>query len=357
MDPLSDVLRSVRLTGGIVFSARLSAPWAFRSPPPDVLAPALGIRADCIALFHILIEGHCWLQMGDAPALSIDDGTAIVLPHGDAHVLASRPGLEPRPLDLLLRQCGEDDPLPRVSHGRGGPVSRFLCGYFVCDQRFNPLVGALPVLIAACPRRGLFVTEPATSALEPTLGPAEAPFTETVEEGGRRDARLEMALRYTIEEVEAERAGAPALLSRLTEILYLELIREYARRLPAGRTGWLAGVEDPEVGRALRLMHAEPQRKWTVAELARGVNLSRSALGQRFTEVMGAPPMHYLAGWRVQLSKDLLRQPALSVAQVASRVGYESEVAFHRAFKRHVGQTPAAWRLESRRMPGRVGRA
>lgn len=339
MDPLSDVLHAVRLTAGIFFTARLAAPWAFRTPPPDSLAPALGIRADSIALFHILVEGRCWLEIEGLPPREVEGGTLIVLPHGHAHVVTSRLDLEPRPLDVLLEQCGSEG-IPRVSHGRGDEACRFLCGYLACDQRFNPLIGALPTLLLASPEQGTLVAEPSE-------GDPQAP------RGGQKDAGhwLEEALRRTIEEASGKRPGSPAMVARLTELLYLELLRQYAERLPVGSTGWLAGVRHPEVGRALRRLHAEPARKWTVSTLAREVHLSRSALGQRFREVVGTSPMRYLAEWRMQLAQHHLRQDELGIAQVAARVGYASEAAFLRAFKRLVGRTPSEWRRALRAPP------
>jgi AraC family transcriptional regulator, alkane utilization regulator len=337
MDILSEVLRVVRLTGGVFFTARLAGQWAFRSPPPQELSRVLDIRAESIALFHILVEGRCWLDI-DGEVLEVEDRTMIVLPHGHAHLIASRLDLSAHPLGKLLDQCSGQLGVPRVHHGEGGNTCRFVCGYLACDQRFNPLIGALPDLLLVCPGKEWIGISPAQD------GKSLAVAREAI----GADGALEAILRYTIEEAEGQRPGSPAMLARQAELLYLEILRGYARNLPPGRAGWLAGVEHPEVGQALRLLHRDPRQKWTVAELARAVRLSRSALGQRFAEVVGEPPMRYLAGWRMQLAKSLLRQPGLSIAQVAAQVGYDSDVAFHRAFKRHSGQTPAAWRNSSR---------
>ena len=161
------------------------------------------------------------------------------------------------------------------------------------------------------------------------------------------DGWLASTLRHTIEEADGTRPGSFAMLARLTELLYVEVLRRYMRQLSSGQTGWLAGVNDPEVGRALRLLHAQPQRQWTVEELAHEVGVSRSGLAQRFTELVGEAPMRYLTGWRIQLAKHLILQAGLPIAEVADRVGYESEAAFNRAFKRHVGEPPVAWRKKS----------
>ncbi|HEX7050747.1 MAG TPA: AraC family transcriptional regulator [Longimicrobiales bacterium] len=405
MDPLSDVLRVLRLTGAVFFTARLSAPWAFRSPPPRELALSLGLRPDCMALFHILVEGRCWLQVGGFAPIQIDAGTVIVLPHGHAHTVSSRLDLEPKPLGVLLDSCSRDA-VPVAEYGSGAADARFICGYLHWDQRFDPLMGTLPMLLIACPRLGVLISEPgevaaeahgvgptarslaraartrdrpsghggsqaahtAAQAARPAASTQESDLAGPMPRGGRSEPRdggaeprqstpgpggpegfgddgwLETMLRYTIEEAEGRRPGSPAMLTRLVELLYLEMLRQYMRPLPEGHTGWLAAVRHPEVGRALRLLHEQPARKWTVDSLARAAYMSRSALGQRFTDMVGEPPMRYLTGWRMQLAQNLLRQPELSIAQVAARVGYDSDVAFHRAFKRYVGVPPGVWR-------------
>lgn len=207
-------------------------------------------------------------------------------------------------------------------------------------QRFTPPIRTLPSLLAACPGRGQFRTCSVEDA---------SPFDPLDEEDpAGANALLEAMLRHTLEEADEERPGSAAMVARLAELLYLEVLRQYMRRLPAGQTGWLAAVRRPEVGRALRLLHANPGEPWTVAELARRVHLSRSTLARRFAEVLRARPMRYLAGWRMQFAKHLLQRPELSIAQVAARVGYRSDVAFHRAFKRHFGESPASWRTPPR---------
>ncbi|MFW6201271.1 MAG: AraC family transcriptional regulator, partial [Gemmatimonadota bacterium] len=325
MDALSDVLRVTRLTGAVFFTTRVTAPWAIRSLPPERLAPLLGVRPDCFAMFHVVVEGRCRFALDGGEPVEVEAGTMVLLPHGDEHVMASGPGLEPEPVTALLP--ARDEPgIPNIEGGGGGDAARFVCGYLHCDQRFNPLIGALPGLIVACPRRGLL------RAL-PRAGEGSGRSSTSVETtsidgdgdgGGATDTDrwLATTLRYAMEEAESDRPGSPAMLARLTEVLYLEVLRRYMRELPAERTGWLAGLRDPEVGRALRLVHAHPDRKWTVDALAREVGLSRSALAQRFSDLVGEPPMQYLAGWRMHLARHLLKQPALSIAQVAKRVGY-----------------------------------
>lgn len=349
MDLLSDVLRVIRLTGGLFFTARLSSSWSFQSPPAPDLASSLGLKADCLALFHILSEGHCWIELEELGAVELRAGDVIILPHANAHVLASRPGMSSRPLaELLARSTGEG--IPRVVHGVGDPTCRFICGFYRCDQRFNPLMGALPTLLLASGERGLRASRSGAATPVAVASPGESAWFGSM-------------IRFAQEEVEEERPGSPAMLARISELIFVRVLRQYVDTIPADGSGWLAAVRHPEVGRALRLMHREPDRSWTNESLAREVCLSRSALCEWFTQTVGEPPMQYLTSWRMQLAKQMLKDPELSVAQVAARVGYASEVSFHRAFKRHVGQSPGGWRgrlatATSRRneKPQRLGR-
>ncbi|HEV7130048.1 MAG TPA: AraC family transcriptional regulator, partial [Ktedonobacterales bacterium] len=211
---------------------------------------------------------------------------------------------------------------------------QLVCGYLHCDQRFNPLLGALPELL---------VVHPCDTEAEVGLPPltAQAPSAVLAIQSGDW---LQTTLRHTIEEALGERPGKSEMMARLSEILFVEIVRRYMQQLPFTQHGWLAGVRDPLVGQTLRLLHAHPEQAWTVEALADEVAVSRSTLAQRFTTFVGETPMRYLAVWRMQLAKYLLKQTTLNVGEVAQRVGYESDVAFNRAFRRHVGQPPATWR-------------
>ncbi|HET6567375.1 MAG TPA: AraC family transcriptional regulator [Rhodothermales bacterium] len=333
MDVLSDVLRVVRLTGAIFFTARFSSPWSISSPPPDLLARALNSEAECLTLFHVLVEGQCWVGLENSAPYRMEAGDVVILPQGDVHIMSSRPDITPRPIGTLIPSFASDG-IPNLHYGDGGAVTRFVCGYLECDQRFNPLIGALPPLFFVRPGRD-----------GSWLGPDEksSPGEPIVVHTAANDW-LDRTLHYLAEEAMGERPGSPAMLTRLTEILFVEVVRRYTQQLPAEQTGWLAGVRDPEVGRALRLLHKQPGRNWTVDLLARETGLSRSALARRFTDLLGEPPILYLTGWRMQLAKRLLQEPALSIPQVAEEVGYTSEAAFNRAFKRCVGKPPGIWR-------------
>jgi transcriptional regulator GlxA family with amidase domain len=217
-----------------------------------------------------------------------------------------------------------------------GETTQFICGYLHCDQRFNPLLGALPDLIVA-------------SRSAESGGPRDFDDTDEIAPANRVWAIsgdwLAATLDHMIEEALSERRDSAEMLARLSEILFVELVRRYMDRLPAAEHGWLAGIRDPVVGQALRLMHAQPERAWTVAGLADAVAISRSALAKRFTTLIGETPMGYLAGWRMHLAMQLLKQTRLPLTAIADRVGYGSEVAFNRAFKRHIGLPPATWRI------------
>jgi AraC-like DNA-binding protein len=208
-----------------------------------------------------------------------------------------------------------------------------VCGYLNCDQRFSPLVESLPTMLVVRSRDDYSAIEAIDpGGTRPTLVP----------EGS--STWLGTTLKFTINEARAARPGNAAMLGRLTELMFVEILREYMHRLPSNHGGWLAGVNDEHVGKALRLLHTNPVRDWTVDELAREVAVSRSVLAQRFTELVGETPMRYLANWRMQLAKQLMREGARNIQEVAARVGYDSEAAFNRAFKRATGSPPAAWR-------------
>jgi AraC-like DNA-binding protein len=253
--------------------------------------------------------------------------------------MRSKPGVNPTPIRSVL-PSGPGDELLQINYGGGGKLSHFICGYLACDQRFKPLVGSLPTILIVRSRNGYSSVEALT-----------ADGTQAADLQRPSGTWLNTTLRYTINEASSPRPGNAAMLGRLTELMFLEILRAYMQQLPEGQTGWLAGLRDPHVGKALRLMHAEPGRHWTVEELAREAATSRSALAQRFTELLQESPMHYLAGWRIHLARQMLRDGSYSVQDVAERVGYDSEAAFSRAFKRLVGEPPASWGRASSRSP------
>ena len=329
MDVLSDVLRVVRLSGAVFFTADFSSPWAIESPIPERLAAAVMPEAECVVLFHILVEGQCEVECQGLPLTTMDSGDVVVFPHGDQHTMRSHGDVTAMPLSSIFSPGAHTEP-PQLSYGGGGRTSRFVCGYLNCDQRFGPLVEALPTLLVVRSRDDYSAIDARGSRL-----------TALPQGSG---TWLGTTLKFTINEARAARPGNAAMLGRLTELMFVEILREYMHRLPADQGGWLAGVNDPYVGKALRLLHTNPVHDWTVDELAREVAVSRSVLAQRFTDLIGEAPMRYLTNWRMQLAKQMMREGTSNIQEVATRVGYDSEAAFNRAFKRATGSPPATWR-------------
>jgi AraC-like DNA-binding protein len=266
------------------------------------------------------------------PLLTMESGDVIVFPRGDQHTMRSHGAVKATPIGSIFSP-GEHDEPPQLSYGGGGRTSRFVCGYLNCDQRFTPLVEGLPTMLMVRSRDEYSTIEALdASGRRPTVLP----------EGSSN--WLGTTLKFTVNEARAARPGNVAMLGRLTELMFVEILREYMQRLPTNQGGWLAAVNDPHVGKAIRLLHENPVRDWTVDELAREVALSRSVLAQRFVELVGEAPMRYLANWRMQLAKQMMREGTRNIQEVATRVGYDSEAAFNRAFKRATGSPPAAWR-------------
>ena len=336
MDVLSDTLRAVRLAGAVFFTARLSSPWSIQSPPARDLAQFLCLPSECVTLFHVLVEGRCQIALLDHTTVELESGDVVILPRAAEHVMASDQRTNPVPFGALLPPL-TGERLPVLAAGGSGAITRFVCGYLHCDQQFNPLMGALPEVLVVRGR--------GHGAEQMVAGNGASPRDCVAVIGSGE--WLATTLRYTIEEADAAGPGSTVMLGRLAEILFVEVLRRYMRELPDTEHGWLAGVKDPVVGQALRLLHANPERDWTVEELARDIAVSRSTLADSFTALIGEPPMRYLTRWRMQLAQDLLRHTSASIAMVAERVGYASEAAFNRAFKRHTGQPPASWRLST----------
>ena len=277
MDVLSDVLGVVRLSGAVFFKAEFSAPWAIESKR-ELLAPIVKPEVECVVLFHILVDGECIVECGALPAVRMEAGDVIVFPHGDVHTMRSHDGTTTTPIGSVFSP-GSGDELPQVCFGGGGRETRFVCGYLCCEQRFNPLVGSMPTMLLVRSRDGYA-------------------GIEAIDDRGKRSTTvphgsgtwLGTTLKFTINEARGARPGNAAMLGRLTELMFMEILREYMQQLPAGHGGWLAGVNDPQVGKVLRLLHADPVRNWTVEELAREAAISRSTLAARFANLVGEAP-------------------------------------------------------------------
>lgn len=337
MDVLSDTLHVVRLSGAIFLNATLTKPFSIESPPQRDLAEYLGLSSDCVALFHVLVRGQGWFTARGQEPVLLRSGDAIVFPQSTQHLMSSGDHRPPTPLGALITKS-DTDRFAAIKAGGPGEITNFICGYLHCDQRFNPLIGALPPLIVI---RGSAQQERRDASAGRTQ--PSSPTVLHVHEGDWLKGTLE----HLVEEALEEQPGNAEMLARLSEILFVELVRRYMRQLPVSQQGWLAGVRDPLVGQVLRRLHARPEHPWTVEELADEVGIARSTLAKRFQALIGESPMRYLARWRIQLAKSLLKQPHARVAEVATRVGYDSEAAFSRAFRRHVGYPPAAWRASN----------
>lgn len=314
-DVLSDVLRAVRLNGAVYFDFELSSPWVAEAPPSKEIAEIVMPGAQRVMEYHLIARGSCWGHAVGQEPTRLQEGDVIVFPQGDAHVLSSAPGMRAEP--GMSEFARPSTPLPMFFElGGGGPDRvQIVCSFLGCDERpYNPLLTALPPVIHLSGAG----SQTTTGWLGTLLGSA-------------------------VRESRSARPGSQNVLARLSELMFVETIRHYLETLPPAETGWLAGLRDPVVGKALGALHSEPSRPWTVEGLARLVGLSRSVFAVRFMEMVGQPPMQYLALWRMQLASRLLLEGG-PVAAVAGAVGYESEAAFSRAFKKLVGEAPGTWR-------------
>jgi AraC family transcriptional regulator, alkane utilization regulator len=333
MDVLSDALRSVRFCGSAFFTGEFSSPWAVVSPNPDLLAMSIMPEADQITLFHILLDGQCIVDCGFGLRMPMETGDVLVLPHGHAHTMYSEEGATPTPLNhVLSRPTG--DAVPNVCLGGGGRTTRFICGYLNCTQRTAPMFAALPPAFIVRRRTHYRTVEAIGST----------PSSEITDVPQESSAWLATTVNLTVAEALAARPGNAAMIGRLTELMFVEIIREYMQLLNPRERGWLTALKDPYVGKALRLIHESPMRSWTVDALAHEAAISRSGLAQRFRRLLGEPPIKYLSEWRIHLAKQLLRDRGDTIQAIAERIGYQSQPAFNRAFKKATGSPPAVWR-------------
>jgi len=317
MDSLSDVLKTVHLDGAVYLNAEFTAPWCVEAQygMPRGTAHA---GADHIIFFHCLTEGACRARLvDDGEILELHAGDLIVFAHDHRHLLGSDIRLEPIDAGLITPPASPDEMI-QLRHGGGGEATRFVCGYLSCNRRVSgPLLAALPQMLRV------------------PLG------------GDPGSAWLLELLRMGVRESIAGQPGADSILTKLSELLFAQALRRHTESLPPDATGWLAGLRDPLVGRALALLHRHPADAWTVDSLARAVASSRSALAERFVRLMGDPPMQYLTHYRLARAAQALRGTRDAVASVAEAAGYGSEGAFTRAFKRAYGLPPAAWRKKT----------
>jgi AraC-like DNA-binding protein len=313
VDVLTDVLQTVRVKTACYGRLEASAPWGIKVPDADD------------AKFHVVLEGDCLLEMNGAQPIALTGGDLVMLPHGHEHILKDAHASEVIELDSLL-SCNDGSdkrqPARQLRVGGEGPLTTLVSGRISFeDRRNNPLLAVLPPVI-------------------PLLG-----------EAGRSVPWLESTLQFIACEAAARRPGAQTVISRLADILFIQIVRGHLAALgeAAGDgPGWLGALAEPQIGAALSLVHQRPEQSWTVASLAQRVGMSRSAFASRFTRLVGEPPLHYVTRWRMQKAAGLLREGRSTLAEIAEQVGYESETAFSKAFKRAVGSSPGAYRRAAR---------
>ena len=323
-DPLSDVLATVKLTGALYFLIEASEPWGVVVPRTEVYAGHVLPGSQHVISYDIILEGVGWVEFDDAPSVRFEAGDVLVFAHSLPHRLVSAPGVAPEfdaeATVAFLREMAAGRQPFATSEGGGGPArTRFVCGYLGCDVRpFNPVLAALP------------------------------PFLKVARPPDGREDLLERLVSLTLDETLRARPGGEIVRLRLSELLFVEAIRRHLAGFEPAQRGWLAGLRDPGVGRALRLIHARPAEDWTLERLAHEAGMSRAVLAERFSHLVGRPPMQYLALWRMQVAGRMLADGEAKVAAVADAVGYGSEAAFSRAFKRAAGVAPAEWRERAR---------
>ncbi len=312
MDALSDVLKALRISGGVFLDAAFTAPWcvASRVGPEDFRSE--DELPSSVVAFHYVIDGQMLVQVAGTRPVVVRAGEMVLLPRNDPHLLASQAGVPPANPDPPVQRV--EGGLLRMMYGGGGEPTRLVCGFVGSEVRHPPLLEALPTAF--------------------TLDIKDKSCAEWIA----------ASFRYAAQEVASGRAGSETVLAKLSELLFVEAVRHYAETQPADRRGWLAGLRDPAVGRALALMHGDVARPWTTEQLAGEVHLSRSAFAERFTHLVGMPPIAYLTDWRMQLAAARLRDTPRAIGHIAGELGYESEATFTRAFKRAVGVAPGRYR-------------
>jgi AraC-like DNA-binding protein len=313
MDALSDVLRIVGLTGGVFMEAEFTEPWSVVGKVAPELCRPFMAQPEHVVCFHYVLEGRFVLRLGDGTSSEVGAGEVVMLPRNDVHVFGSAAGIAPVSAGQLI-QAPEALGVARITHGGGGARTRMVCGFLGGNSQLHPMLASLPALM--------------------TIAPDSLP-------GGEWMART---FSYAAQTMADGDPGAATVLAKMSELLFVEAVRRHLSALPPETTGWLAGLRDPAVGRALSLLHAQLEEDWTTDSLARSVQLSRSAFAERFTTLIGMPPMRYLTTWRMQVAMQKLRETRMNIAQIAFSVGYDSEAAFTRAFRRELGLPPAAWR-------------
>ena len=313
-DPLGEALHFLRMNGAFYCRSELTAPWGLSLPPmPGYI------------WFHVVTSGRFLLEGGPEDASWLHPGDLALVPHGEGHVLRSEPGA-PAPGILDLERELVSDRYEILRHGDGGAPTSLICGAVRFDQ---PAAQNLVNLL------------PSTIHIQASSSP--------------RLDRMQSTLTLMAAEAAELRPGGEAVITRLADILVIQAIRAWMESDPAAQTGWLGALQDPQIGQAISLIHRDPARDWTVASLAAELAMSRSAFAARFSELVGEPVMRYVARWRMQVAMEALKAEGATVGQLADRLGYRSEAAFSRAFKRVIGTSPGAVRRSAMDEPADYG--
>ena len=302
-DVLTTVMDAVRLRSRVFCRSELRAPWGMALPRSDY------------AHFHVIERGGAWLRVEGREPVALAGGDLVVVPHGTGHTLSDSLATKSRPLAEMAGRRGTEGGCVVMRGGGAGAETRLVCGSFRFDRReAHPLLELLPPLIH--------------------LRPAETPASEW----------LEATLRFLSWETRESKPGTETIVSRLTDVVFVQVLRAWIESLPEGQGGWMGALRDRQVGAALALVHRSPEREWTNAVLAEAVGMSRSRFAARFTALVGEPPLAYVTRWRLETAAALLRDSALSLGELAQRVGYDSEAALSKAFRRRFGAPPGAYR-------------
>jgi AraC-like DNA-binding protein len=303
VDPLGEALHFLRMSGTFYCRSEFTAPWAL----------ALPVMTGCL-MFHVVTSGRCWLEVEEAEHRLLQPGDLVLVPHGEGHRLASEPGIPAARLFDLPREIISER-YEILRHGGGGASTILVCGAVHFDHpAAHHLVKLLPRMIS--------------------VEAWSAPQIDW----------MQSTLRFMAAEAQELRPGGETVIARLADILVIQAIRSWIAQDPAAQTGWLGALQDRQIGRAISLIHHDPARAWTVASLAAEVAMSRSAFAARFTELVGEPAMRYVARWRMHAAFTWLKEDDARLGDLASRLGYQSEAAFSRAFKRFIGVSPGAAR-------------
>src|SRR6185437_12605966 len=301
------------------FTAEFSAPWGLSMPAANVMAAKLAPGAEHLVTYHLVIEGGAVVELADGQCTELRPGEVVIFPHGDPHHMSSGEGAKPPFPNYGISAKIQSRDLTPLRAGGGGEISRFVCGYMTSDP---------------------YLSRPILSGLPPV-------FKVNIRTD-RSGNWLENSILHLVEEAASGRIGSEAMLAKLSDALFVDTLRRYVRGLSDRQTGWLAGTRDPVVGKSLALLHNRVAHPWTIAGLAGEVGISRSALVERFTRYLAEPPMTYLTKWRLNLAARSLEKTSRGVADIAASVGYESEAAFNRAFRREFGTPPGRYRTDKR---------